>query len=196
MADLGYQSRFSRDPDGSLPERASNPRLGMISPSGRRDSTDRNPGPHGDGGVSFIEILVAVVLLGTAVVATLTALRTTIIGSAIERDHARAHEWLQSASEILINDIDYLDCDDGASTLTALQIQTGYETALRSRADIIPSSWGANQIEIARPAEFAQPDATYSSAVCIEPIDRQLIEVQVEDTEGKIVESVEVVVVP
>jgi hypothetical protein len=144
-----------------------------------------------DSGSTFIEVLVSIVLLGTVVVATLAALRTTVIGTAIERDHARAHEWLQSASEILINDITYVDCDTNSAT----EIKDAYQSALRSTPSIIPNEWNAPQITVLSPVTFGQPSGLYS-ATCAGDVDRQLVTLEVTDTDGDIVEQVDVVVVP
>lgn len=141
-------------------------------------------------GFSFIEVLVSVVLLGTAVVATMVALRTTVIATATERDHARAHEWLQSASEILVNDVPYEDCDAQA----AAAIGAAYQAALRAVPSIVPQDWNISQISVGAPT-FALPSALYGAA-CAADIDRQLVTIEVTDTEGAIVESVDVVVVP
>ena len=51
--------------------------------------------------MSLIEILISIVLLGMAVAAMLTTLGVTIAASATERDHANAHAWLQTASDVL-----------------------------------------------------------------------------------------------
>src|SRR5690606_9875309 len=54
-----------------------------------------------DTGATFVEVLVAIVLLGTVVVGTLAGVRATLLSSAVDRDHANAHAWLQSASDLL-----------------------------------------------------------------------------------------------
>ncbi len=52
-----------------------------------------------DRGSSFVELLVAIVLLGSAVVAVLVSLQATTIASITDADHARALAWLQAASD-------------------------------------------------------------------------------------------------
>ena len=47
-----------------------------------------------DRGTTFVEILVSIVLLGTVVGGTLTALRTTIISSEVDSNQAKANAWL------------------------------------------------------------------------------------------------------
>jgi hypothetical protein len=49
--------------------------------------------------VSFVELLVAVVLLGTAVVAILTAVRATVIASHADVERAKASGLLQAAAD-------------------------------------------------------------------------------------------------
>src|SRR5215216_2744948 len=54
-----------------------------------------------DAGTSLVEILVCVVLMGMVVTAILATLRTSVSASSLNRDHANAHAWLQSASDVL-----------------------------------------------------------------------------------------------
>lgn len=54
-----------------------------------------------DIGASFIEMLVAVVILGTAGVAVLTALAAAATGASTHRDVARAQQWLASAGDAI-----------------------------------------------------------------------------------------------
>jgi hypothetical protein len=77
---------------------------------GRRDATSRaNPGgiqrPHlaRDRDLSFVELLVAIVLLGMGVVTTLVALRASTAATIIDREHAKAFEQLQAAADEVYN---------------------------------------------------------------------------------------------
>ena len=151
--------------------------------------------PRRDSGQSFIELLVAVVLLGMVIVAVLAGLRATIIGTTAERDHARAHEWLQSASEVLVNDIAWVDCDPLDSTASAEDIRVQYEDDLQANLSIVPHDWDATQLTVNLPVAFAGPDSSYGPT-CWGPIDRQLVTIQVRDTNGDVVETVEVINVP
>ena len=63
-----------------------------------------------DRGASYIELLVAIVLLGTVVVGVLAAVRATVIGTRVERDHSKAQQWLQSAVGV-IEAQDFASCD-------------------------------------------------------------------------------------
>lgn len=93
----------------------------------------RGRGRH-DRGATFVEMLVAIVLLGTAVVGTLTALRTTLIGTRIDRNHSSAYSWLQSASDSLAV-TPYRSCVSS----TNAQIVTAYEAA--ANAAVRPVGW-------------------------------------------------------
>jgi hypothetical protein len=54
-----------------------------------------------DGGTTFIEMLVAIVLLGTAVIAVLVALQATTTASVVDADHSRAYIYLHEASDAI-----------------------------------------------------------------------------------------------
>lgn len=70
-----------------------------------------------DLGTTFIEILVSVVILGTAGVAVLTALAAAASGSATQRGIAEAQAALATAGDAVaavdITDDDYTDCATG-----------------------------------------------------------------------------------
>lgn len=144
-----------------------------------------------DPGATFIELLIAIVLLGTAVIATMTAVRVTVIGTAIQRDHSKAHEWLQSASEIVANpaSLGWLDCDlplDGA------QIRNSYQAALQGESAIVPEGWDVSRITVAEDVTFAAPSGAYGPT-CYAAIDRQLVTIEVAAPDGRIIERVQVV---
>ena len=144
-----------------------------------------------DSGVTFVEILISIVLLGTAVLTVLTAVRAIVIATAVERDHSKAHEWLQSASEVVANPaaLVWLDCDlplDGA------QIRNSYQASLQGDSSIVPQSWDASRIAIPENVLFAGPSGDYGST-CYPAIDRQLITIEVSDPDGRIIERVQVV---
>lgn len=163
---------------------------------GRRTQTNRLDHRDDDAnGMSFIEVLVSVVLLGTAIVAVLAGMRATIMGSAIERDHARAQQWLQSSSEYL-NDVVYDGC---TTTNTAALITANYQNLLRTNPTAtatVPQGWSPSQISIPSAVQFGGPGGVYGST-CFRPdINRQLIRIRVRDLNGDIVETVDVVKVP
>jgi hypothetical protein len=150
--------------------------------------------PACDSGVSLIEILVAVVLIGTAVLAVIGAVLISITGSKLERDHARAHQWLQSAIGVL-QESPKLSCE----TLTEEQIRLQYQTIIRSNPIINPPGWADSQLDVVRPVKVWDGDAyvdPYSSAQpCYdaEGFRLQLITIQVQSPDGDIIETVEVV---
>jgi prepilin-type N-terminal cleavage/methylation domain-containing protein len=160
-----------------------------LSPLRRRGP--RRTAEGADRGVSLIEILVAITLMGTLGVSVLAALQVTIIGSRLERDHARAHQWLQSSTEVLVNDIDWKSCD----TYSASWLQDYYQTELRSSSALVPEGFVATDLEIPVLVEFAGPDNIYGS-VCAAVEDRQRVTIQVRNDDGDVVESVQVVKVP
>lgn len=83
-----------------------------------------------DLGATFIEILVSVVLLGTAGVAVLTALATAAAGASTQRSVAEAQSSLASAgdavSEADPDADDYLDCDANSPS----DIIAGYQATV------------------------------------------------------------------
>lgn len=85
-----------------------------------------------DRGVTFIEALVSVVLLGTAVVAVLAALGSLIRGSVTHEEKVRALSVLESASAGLQRQAD--PCTDAAYTVLA-------------RAAVLDTEW-ANSLEV------------------------------------------------
>ncbi len=144
-----------------------------------------------DSGITLIEILVSITLMGTIGIAVMGALFTAIVGSAVQRDHARAHEWLQSATEVLVNDIPWIDCDGTNPTAHA----GSYESALQGFPAIVPPDWGLYSIEV--PVDVTYPDNSGSyGAPCNSSENRQKIVIQVKSPDNKIIETVEVVKVP
>ena len=79
-------------------------------------STCEEPRRKRDAGVTFIEILVSVVLLGTAGIAVLTALAAAATGAAVQRDVSDAQASLATAGDALTDtpadlaDDDYVQC--------------------------------------------------------------------------------------
>lgn len=153
---------------------------------------DRVERPHRsrrDSGATFVELLVSIVLLGTVVVGVLTAVRASVIGSKLERDHAKAHQWLQSASEN-VRATQRWGCD----TYTEAQIRSHYQDILRAAADN-PSGWPDDRIEIVGPIKFWDGEDYYPPPECFDNAGTylQLIQVQVVSADGDIIESVQVV---
>lgn len=98
--------------------------MGHLGRRRNRHLTTRHP----DAGITFVEILVAIVLLGTVVIGVLTAARATIISSDIERDRSSAQQWLLSGAAALA-DAPYADCTDPTDDFA---IELAYVAALNT----------------------------------------------------------------
>ena len=140
-----------------------------------------------DQGSNLIEILISVVLLGMGVVAMLTTLSTTVKASATERDHANAHAWLQSATDVLYG-ADRADCDDPT-------LEDQYRAVLATTKD--PEGWwdpaNSGAIELVSPVLFWDGDIYQGTCYDDQNVNLQLITIRVKSPEGTIVETVEVV---
>jgi prepilin-type N-terminal cleavage/methylation domain-containing protein len=97
--------------------------IGRTTEADATPSTDRSR----DRGMSFIEVLVAVVLIGLAVVGMLTAVRATVIGTRVERDHSKAQQWLQSAVGV-IEAQDFASCDP--MVINGAAVEAAYQAAI------------------------------------------------------------------
>lgn len=151
--------------------------------NGRPDSRRRQR----DSGASLIEVLIAIVLLGTGVVAMLSTLNVTIQASATERDHANAHAWLQTASDVLYG-AERRSC----TTYTQLEIQTFYETTIRS-GPTNPEGWPLDHIRVVSPVLFWDGEIYQNTCYDHLNINLQLIEIEVRNLDNQIVETVQVV---
>ncbi len=142
--------------------------------------------------MTFIEVLVSVVLMGTGVIVVLTAIQATTIATTVERDHARSLEWLQSASEVLVNEAPWQPC-----SVSAAAAKSAYENFLRQPRvpSIVPANWAPSQISIEGAVRYGSISGDYGTA-CAPAIERQLVTLRVQDLEGEIVESLDVVLVP
>ena len=154
-----------------------------------------------DRGMTLVEVLVAVVLLGTTVVATLGALSSTVLGSATERDHSRAYQWLQSAVGIL-KAADRVGCDlgpaDAAYTSGEQKVRLIYQQVMRDQV-VNPTGWADYQLKVVQPVQVwdgtqywdpsAAPQSCYDSA----GFKLQLVTIQVTSPNGKIIESLQIV---
>ena len=128
----------------------------------------------------------------------MATLRATILSGAVHRDHAKAHAWLQSSSDILYASpkvyCNTIDADAGADTVLKAyeKIITDVET---------PEGWDGWQISVVAPVRFwnageidADPDVDlYFGSACDPDLELQLIELQVRAPSGRIIESVEIV---
>ena len=151
-----------------------------------------------DRGVSMVEILVSVVLLGTVVVAVLTTIRASVTASALNRDHANAHAWLQTATNVLYGS-ERVDCGTELDTpaqfaLKQNEVWSSYDSIAKGTSAANPEGWPAAQISVVFPVEFWDGDS-YQSVKCYDDFDinLQLITLQVAAPDGRIVESVQMV---
>ena len=84
---------------------------------------------RGDGGFSYVEILVAVVLLAVALVPALEALQTAVLGAGIHETHAvRHHRLTAKLEEVLAAPFSALEAAEAA----AAGGPTSYSDALGS----------------------------------------------------------------
>jgi hypothetical protein len=144
--------------------------------------------PRRDSGLSFVELLVAIVLTGTVVIAVLTGVRATIIASATNRDHANAHAWLQSATDVLYGE-PRADCGEPGIP-DAAAVLAAYEGVVDVAPN--PEGWPASQITVAS-VQFW--DGSGFGTDCFDDVAKTLqrIQIRVSDPDGTIVEDVEIV---
>ena len=152
-----------------------------------------------DSGTTLVEILVSIVLIGTAVVSTLGALRISIIGGTIHRDHANAHAWLQSASDVLYA-AEKRDCDTSLGDGGRADIIATYQPVVD--AVVNPEGWTNSQIKVVG-LEFWNATDTDGDGiveyrfgtVCQDSINLSLqrVTLEVRSPDGRIIEQVELV---
>jgi hypothetical protein len=146
----------------------------------------------------MVEILIAIVLMGGVVAGTMATLRASTIASTIHRDHANAHAWLQTASDILYAS-DKVGCDTTLAANGEAEVRAAYNAVVDAVPH--PQGWEEWQIRIIPPVQFwnaanldADPDVEYYFGPGCDPsLTLQLIEIEVRNTDGNIIESVEIV---
>ena len=140
-----------------------------------------------DDGLSLIEVAISITLLGLGVGAMLTTLAVTVSASATERDHANAHAWLQSATDVLYGE-QRVDCDDP-------NLEDIYRSVIATTED--PEGWwepsNTGMIELVSPVLFWDGDIYQSTCYDDQGVALQLITLRVANPNGAIVETVEVV---
>jgi prepilin-type N-terminal cleavage/methylation domain-containing protein len=157
------------------------------------------PRPRRDSGFSLIEILIAVVLLGGVIAGTMAALRATTMSGALHRDHSRAHQWLQSASDILYAQ-DKEACDASEADKGEQRIRDAYNLVVDDEVQN-PTGWADWQIEVIEPVKFwnagnldADPDPEFFfGSDCDPSLQLQLVTLEVRAQSGRIIERVEIV---
>lgn len=155
-----------------------------------------------DHGLSLIEVLISVVLIGLAVTATLTLLNSTIRATTIDRDHANAHAWLQTGADMLYAR-ELVNCGvigtnvDGVA-VTYDDVKGDYESTLQQTEN--PEGWPAANIEVLE-LEFWNLDVTATgfgteewSTTCDNDTTLQRLELQVRGQNNRIVEQIEVII--
>ena len=128
----------------------------------------------------------------------MATLRATIIAGTVHRDHANAHGWLQSASDILYA-APKVGCDAALPDKGESAVRASYETVVDAVPN--PQDWKDWQIKVLSPVQFwnagnldADPDIEFFfGSDCDPSLTLQLIEIEVRSTSGKIIESVEIV---
>lgn len=151
-----------------------------------------------DSGTSVIEILIAVVLIGTVVVGTMATLRATVISGTIHRDHSNAHAWLQSSSDVLYA-AEKTTCDSAAADNGASVVLAEYDKIVDAVPN--PQGWEDWQIRIVPPVKFWNSQDLDSDSIkeyvfgseCDPSLTLQLVTLEVRSTDGRIIESVEIV---
>lgn len=143
-----------------------------------------------DSGQSLVEVLIAIVLTGTLAVAGMITLRASITGSTLDRDHANAHAWLQTASDVLYG-APRADCGTESSSAAAA-VANQYEGVVQGTSN--PRNWDHLLITVVRPVLFWDGKSNYQNT-CFDDlgVNLQLITLQVQGPDGRIVESVQIV---
>lgn len=112
-----------------------------------------------DVGISLVEILVSIVLLGVAGVSVLGAMAGAVRGSSTNRSQAASVVWLQSSADYL-SKVPFVPCVVGQEA----QVGTSYQAAL---ADVnAPRSqigWAQTDLSVVQPVLFWN-GATFTSA--------------------------------
>ena len=159
-----------------------------------------------DLGATLVEIIVAIVLLGTVVAATLTTLTTTITAGALDRDHANAHAWLQTAADMLYAR-ELISCgEDKVPATPTVELYTIQEIADLYEATIMstenPEGWSSSNIQVVG-LEYWSIDVDPATGVGTEAwgttcdakdTNLQKVELRVTAEDGRIVEEVEVII--
>ena len=163
-----------------------------------RNHIGRSERRRRDAGVTLIEILISIVLMGGVVAGTMATLRATIMSGAIHRDHSNAHGWLQSASDILYASpkvaCNTTDADKGEA-----KVRAAYDAVIDSVPN--PQDWKDWQIRVIPTVQFwnsgnldSDPDIEFFFGTGCDPsLTLQLVALQVRSPSGKIIESVSIV---
>lgn len=169
----------------------------------RKTSVQDHPPPLAssvprDEGFTLVEILVTIILMGTAVVAILVSLQTTIRATTVDRDHAIAFSWLQAASDDIYR----------APRTSCVSGQAAVRDAYRAVAEStdVPPAWdGTNATITVTEVEFLgrnSVDAVFEwdGAFCFEgagyeesPLYTQRVTIQATSPDGELVKTMQMV---
>jgi len=153
-----------------------------------------------DHGFTLIEVLIAIVLMGLLIGATMSLLRVTIMASATDRDHSNAHAWLQTASDVLYARPLEPCAPTNALATNKADIIASYETTLAQTDN--PEDWPDANIRI-YDLQFwhinMDPVTKFTEEgwgdLCDSPdTNLQRVGIEVRSITGKIVERVEVII--
>jgi len=150
-----------------------------------------------DDGFTFIELLVAIVLLGTVVVATLAGLRAAIVAGTVDDNHSKTYAWLQAASDQIAN-TDYKPCNSFSNA----QIKTAYQSAVNAATR--PDGWATTGALIVSSVQYLSRDsatagspevwgATCAAGNTSSPVYPQLVKLTAISPDGKLTRSIEVI---
>ena len=100
------------------------------------DTTARQHGRPPDRGISLVEMVVTIAIMGLLVTAVLTAVRMSVSASATDRDQAVAFTWLQAASDEIYRAPRVPCTSDGTGRLLAIDQYT-----VAARQAEVPPVW-------------------------------------------------------
>jgi len=148
--------------------------------------------------MGFIEVLVAIVLIGTAVVAVLTAVRATVLATAVAREHSRAGQWLESAAEA-IEVAPFGDCSVVSGVpQSSVDALDDYNEAVQSVP--VPQGWEDYELAVQRTTDIDvwngsswEPYSAASACYDDQRLRLQRVRLSVSNPDGRIVEALEVV---
>jgi prepilin-type N-terminal cleavage/methylation domain-containing protein len=133
-----------------------------------------------DAGVTLIEVVVAIALLGLAAVAVLGAFATLSVTSTRHRDLADVQSVLASAAEMVTAP---------STTRVACASPSNYQTA--ARAAVLPASWSPNTVLVTAVQYW---DGTNFGSACYDSkgFRLQKITISVTSMNGRAAQSVDV----
>ena len=140
-----------------------------------------------DRGQTFVEILVSIVLLGTVVGATLTALRTTIISSKADEGQAKANAWLLAAADEIYRTT-YRPCP----SFDAAQVRSEYDSDVQATTP--PEGWTGGSVGVNVVYFWSKDDGQEVwSDTCGTGLSAQLVEIYVLSPSGDVGKTMQVI---